>query len=169
MTQVNPKPNPKTGMNRGAKFLIASLSVATTLGGWAWLTLHEPPADAQETDDTAYIADLPAPTEIPLLTLNGASGYELAALPTPNIPDLAKLPVRGLRFVGDPTAVVPVPTGVPPTEPPPSNDPSKKERNSNNAPQVSAPPQQPAPRASQPQPPAPQPKQKPQRKTKSSR
>jgi hypothetical protein len=156
-------------MNRGAKFLVASLSVATTISGWAWLTLQQSSADAQATDDTAYITELPAPTEMPLLVLNGVGAYELAPLPTPNVPDLAKLPVRGLRIVSDPTAVIPVPTDVPPTEPPSSNEPPKKERNTNNAPQVSAPPQQPAPRASQPQPPAPQPKPKPQRKTKSSK
>lgn len=100
MTQ--PTNKSKSPMNRGAKLFIASLSVAMTLSGWAWLTMAQPATavDAGETDPTEQAPEMPPPQ---ILGAVGDAG--MPAVPTPSvprIPSLASLPVRGLREVGDP-------------------------------------------------------------------
>jgi hypothetical protein len=67
-----PKPKPKSSMQRGAKLFLASLSVAATLSGWAWLTRGEM-FDVNQSEPMQKIETL----------------------------DLANLSVRGLRQVGD--------------------------------------------------------------------
>lgn len=59
---------------RGTKILLAALSVAATMSGWAWLTA------AQSTKADPRAAAISTRT---------------------NALDLANLPVRGLRTVGD--------------------------------------------------------------------
>lgn len=73
MRQPNSKSKP--AMQRGAKLFLASLSVAATLSGWAWLTRGEM-LDVNPSEPSQKIETL----------------------------DLANLPVRGLRQVGDAAA-----------------------------------------------------------------
>ncbi len=161
MAQPNSKP--KQSMQRGAKLLLASLSVATTLSGWAWLTRSElldaNPSEPIQADEavTQYV-------DIPPQALNGTSSVMLAALPTRALPNLAKLPVRGLRQVGDATAV---PPEVAQTQGQPQ---APRDRNGGGGQNANAPQNNPS--ASEPKQPAPQkpePPPKPKRKTKSSK
>ena len=149
-------------MQRGAKLLLASLSVATTLSGWAWLT-HGELLDANQSETNVADESLSQYVDVPPQALNGASSASLAALPTRALPNLAKLPVRGLRQVGDATAV---PPDVAQTQGEPQ---APRDRNGGgqnaNAPQNNASvsePKQPAPQKPEPPP-------KPKRKTKSSK
>lgn len=153
MTQTKPK---TAGMHRSTKLLLASLSTAATLSGWAWLTLTAPPAvteaEGPETVETA--------TDMPRVALRQPT-LEVVTTPMPPLPNLANLPVRGLRYVGDPVPTKVAPTGVPQAQgqPEPQQQPqgSQKREKADPAPQQQ--PQQPAEK------PAPPPK----RKTKSSK
>lgn len=148
-------------MQRGAKLLLASLSVATTLSGWAWLT-HGELLDANQSELIQSDESLAQYVDVPPQALNGVGSASLAALPTQALPNLAKLPVRGLRQVGDATAVPPQVTQ---TQGQPQ---APRERNgggqqNNGAPQIAAPGDQ------KPPPPKAEPPPKPKRKTKSSK
>lgn len=165
MTQQTYKAKPSTP--RGAKILIASLSVAATLSGWAWLTLNPPPVESDTTDalGTTEPNTFLAPAEY---TLNAASNHAISALPVRKLPDLRTLPVRGLREVGD-TPIMPQVSA-----PPEYQASAPRERNNNGGgnqvqapPQNSAPPQNVAPPPAPRQPPPPPPK--PPRKTKPSK
>lgn len=161
------KRNPKAGMNRGTKLLLASFSVATTLSGWAWLTLTQPAPDVQ--------ADQPEPVALAAdaqqgQTISGVGESKLQALPTADIPSLANLPVRGLRRVGFATPVVnntavpqvQVPTAAPQQQQQQQGGGNQSSNVGNPQPshQVQPPP---------PPPPKPPPPPPPKRKTKSSR
>jgi hypothetical protein len=145
MTQNLSKP--KTPRLRGAKILVASLSIAATLSGWAWLTLNSAPVESDATG-TFESNNAPAP-----LTLGGTTSQRLAAMSAPKIPDLSTLPVRGLRVVGDTPDT---------TAPPQFQQAAPREKNGGK--QIAAPPQNSAPALAAKQPPEPKP-----RKTKSSR
>lgn len=141
MTQPS---KPKRKSTRGAHILLTSLSVAATVGGWSLLT--------QGQD---LVAETPPPTPGPALTgqVKVARPARTAPLqPSSAVPDLASLPVRGLREVGDP-ALAPVQQNVQQVFAP-----SQKQHDGGGGQAVS----QPAP---QPQPPAP----RPVRKVKASR
>ena len=142
-------PNVKT-KTRSSKILLTSLSIAAGISGWAWLTVAQPPAQGQadlanETPEPIQAVATPMPVQV---------SAAAALPPRSNIPNLADLPVRGLREVGDA-----VPNPVPPNsgEPPP---PSVVQRNQGGGGGKAI---------AQPQPqPQPQPKPKPTRKAKSS-
>lgn len=136
---VRPSPKPKS-VNRGTKVLITSLSIAVTVGGWAWLS---------NTQSVVADESLPTPTEIPTVQLVQRTAKPRPSLPTA-LPGLDSLPVRGLHEVGDPVF-----------EPPPQREPAARERGGGGGGnQVAA---QVAP------PSAPKPRPDPVRKTKSSK
>lgn len=132
--------------SRGAKMLLASLSVATTLGGWAWLSVNEPPLPANLPEE----ADIIAPSA-PAPVLQAGISASIALPPRSTIPSLADLPVRGLREVGD-TEFIPQPQA-PQSQ---SQPPAVRQRQNNGGAQTQAQPQ-------------PKPKPKPVRKAKSSK
>jgi hypothetical protein len=101
MTQTNP-PRPKVSGTRNLKLLITTVSLTTTLSGWALLalsqnnTLDAVSASEQDTAlqqptavETAVSTAVPPPTGIP-------------DAPMVIIPPLSALPVRGLREIGNP-------------------------------------------------------------------
>ena len=137
---------------RGTKILLASLSVAATLSGWAWLTATQPTVEAdlvEETSDAAQTISMP-------VSLQAGIGASVSLPPRSNIPNLANLPVRGLREVGD-AEFNPQPSSSQPQ--PQSQPPAVRERQHGNGGAQAQP---------QPQP-QPQPKPKPARKAKSSK
>ena len=62
---------------RGTKMLIASLSIAASISGWAWLTAQPPAqtnsADANVSYDTAPRSNLPDLQALPVRGVDGAS------------------------------------------------------------------------------------------------
>lgn len=88
--------------SRGAKMLLASLSIAATLSGWAWLTATQPLAQAELDANDAFAQTDAAPI------LQAGIGASIALPPRATIPNLADLPVRGVREVGD-TEFIPQP------------------------------------------------------------
>lgn len=168
MAQATSKSKPS--MQRGVKILIASLSMVTTLGGWAWLAHGESP-DASGSDSVQEITDaeqesVALAVEIPAQPLSGAGSVSIAPLPTKPLPSLAKLPVRGLRHVGDATETPPA-IAQPQTQGQPQ---APRERNHSGQQNAAPPPQNVAPPPEPKQPaPKPEPPPKPKRKTKSSK
>lgn len=146
-SKVAKKPSP----NRGAKILIASLSVAATLSGWAVITYAAP-----AVSDELIEFEVEATPQ----TLNTFGAVRVAPLPKSSLPRLADLPLRGLREVGSAPAAAPSQPQAPVQQP---QQQAPRERNANsNAPAVSQP--APPPRQQEPKP-----KPEPVRKTKSSR
>lgn len=99
---------------RSSKVLLVSLSLAAGLSGWAWLTLTQTQADAQaelyETDEI-IVETVSNPAR---LQVNAYAAGVIAQPPRPSIPNLAQLPVRGLREVGDYVPPPPQTQGQPP-------------------------------------------------------
>ena len=88
---AQPNPSNKLSGTRNLKLLITTLSLTTTLSGWALLSLNRPqPTDASAVTaaDVAVAQPTPDATEPPQVIL----------------PSLSSLPVRGLRVVGNPAA-----------------------------------------------------------------
>ncbi|MGE5139891.1 MAG: hypothetical protein ACM3JD_10535 [Rudaea sp.] len=100
-----PAPNPagrKSASTHNLKLLLTTLSITTTVSGWAMIALNAPASADQSADDpnTAELqpTPLPTPTQAPE-----------PAQPQVVIPPLSSLPVRGLREVGQPAASVSAP------------------------------------------------------------
>lgn len=131
--------------NRGVKLLIATLSVTATLSGWGWLT----GTYANAAESTVQL--IAEPTQVPIVRVTTVPVKPAIAPRAAPLPDLATLPVRGLREVGDPAISMPSVQAPPP-----------RERGGG---QVAQPAAQVQPQAQ----PAPKPKPKPVTKTKSSK
>lgn len=153
MTQTKPK---KTGMHRSTKFLLASLSTTATLSGWAWLTLTAPPpvTEAEEPEPIETAANLES------IALRQPT-LAVVTTPMPPLPKLGSLPVRGLRYVGDPVPTKVAPTNVPQVQS--QTEPQQQPQGSQKREKADPAPQQPPPPAEKPPPPPPK------RKTKSSK
>ena len=83
--------NVKTS-SRSTKLFLASLSIAAGMSGWAWLTATQAAPE--------YAADLPSDTT-ETANVQVLQADTVALPPRSNMPNLASLPVRGLREVGD--------------------------------------------------------------------
>lgn len=105
MTQSSP-PRPKVSGTRNLKLLITSISLATTLSGWALIALSQ--ANAAATNDQSTMVDSSAavsPTDTapqPQPTDPPTAVPQPTDSPVVVIPPLSSLPVRGLPSVGDP-------------------------------------------------------------------
>ena len=97
MPQAAKPPGRKPASTRNLKLLLATLSLTTTLSGWAMIALNAP-ADADQSADDSNTAEL-QPTPLPARTQ-----VPEPAQPEIVIPPLSSLPVRGLREVGQPVA-----------------------------------------------------------------
>ncbi len=105
MVQTNP-PRRKPAGNANLKMFLATLSVTTTLSGWALFALNQPKTTDQVSAADASAA-LQQPTAVPSPTPARALTQYIA--PQPVIPPLYSLPVRGLPEVGAAVAVAPQP------------------------------------------------------------
>jgi hypothetical protein len=101
MTQTNP-PRPKVSGTRNLKLLITTVSLTTTLSGWALLALSQNntlDAVSASEQDTA----LQQPTAVPpVVSTEVPPPTDIPHAPVVIIPPLSALPVRGLREVGEP-------------------------------------------------------------------
>src|SRR5512142_3138245 len=101
MTQTNP-PSRKGPGTRNLKLLVTTLSLTTTLSGWALLALNRPPStDVAAADPTDTAAEQPTSAPPPSAPLPSPTAVPTSE-PAMVIPSLASLPVRGLPEVGNP-------------------------------------------------------------------
>ena len=142
--------------NRSTKLFLASLSVVAGMTGWAWLTMTQAAPNTQ-TDLQSETVE----TVVQAQPLQASAAAAVVLPPRSNIPNLANLPVRGLRQVGDtmPESVV--------SQTQPSGGGQNQGGGGSNV-QQSQPRQQKQQPQAQPQP-QPQPKPKPVRKAKPSK
>lgn len=136
--------------SRGAKMLFASLSIAATMSGWAWLTANEATPQTNLQDIEVQEVDVTT-SSAAVFVVHSGIGISVPLPPRASVPNLADLPVRGLREVGDAEFI-------PPPQSPQSQSqpPAVRQRQNNNGAQTQAQPQ-------------PKPKPKPVRKAKSSK
>lgn len=98
MTRTNQ--TKKSAELRGTKVMLAALSVAATVTGWAWLTTQQTAFGSTDID-IVNAAETFEVNQVFTLTRDRQGTIWFQEHPARTIPNLAQLPVRGLRVARD--------------------------------------------------------------------